>query len=113
MALGTSCRSQSQSSGGPTEVTAPEGRESEVIEACAGVRQKAMAASSWFHMSLRKAMLSETYWTGVLISWAMPAVSCPIAESFSFCMAIRRSLMSRAEMTLASISPRESRMKLP
>ena len=28
-------------------------------------------------------MLSETYCTGVLISWAMPAASCPIAESFS------------------------------
>ena len=32
--------------------------------------------------SARKAVLSDTNWTGVLISWATPAASWPIASSF-------------------------------
>ncbi len=32
--------------------------------------------------SRRKTMLSLTYWIGVLISWAMPAASCPMTSSF-------------------------------
>ena len=30
----------------------------------------------------RKRVLSPTYWAGVLISWAIPAASCPTASSF-------------------------------
>jgi len=41
-----------------------------------------MKASRSRKASLRKMVLSPTYWMGVLISWAMPAASWPMASSF-------------------------------
>src|SRR5579863_9984972 len=102
MALGTSWRSQFQSGGGSAETMASEGPV-ESVEAGAEIMQALMAASSSLQVSRRNVMLSEIYWAGVLSSWAMPAASCPMAESFSVCRAMRRSLISRAEMTNAWI----------
>lgn len=56
-----------------------------------------------------KRRLSPTNWIGVLISWAMPAASCPMASSFCVCRewfsAIFLSVMSSFTAKKWEVSP--------